>query len=172
MRTACCDPLAEEQPRHARPCVGAGLSNGLIARINCCHATGYTPLGSRAGLSQIFSDQCASCKAIWPSFSYRLGFQASVSLPTVASIRFGRAQLPYKSCAEKLCDRPGGTATSTDQPRTTEGSGSTMNRAGGDDSDFDWGWLGLLGLIGLAGLMPRDHARDRHGQTGMGAATR
>ena len=66
----------------------------------------------------------------------------------------------------------GGTAASTDQSRTTEGSGSTMNRAGGDDSDFDWGWLGLLGLIGLAGLMPRDHARDRNGQTGMGAATR
>jgi hypothetical protein len=66
----------------------------------------------------------------------------------------------------------GGTVTSTDQSRTTEGSGSTMNRAGGDDSDFDWGWLGLLGLIGLAGLMPRDHARDRHRETGMGAATR
>ena len=66
----------------------------------------------------------------------------------------------------------GGTVTSTDQSRTMEGSGSTMNRAGGDDRGFDWGWLGLLGLIGLAGLMPRDHARDRHGQTGMGAATR
>lgn len=66
----------------------------------------------------------------------------------------------------------GGTVTSNDQSRTTEGSGSTMNRAGRDDSDFDWGWLGLLGLIGLAGLMPRDHARDRHGQTGMGTATR
>ena len=66
----------------------------------------------------------------------------------------------------------GGTVTSTDQSRTTEGSGSTMNRAGGDDRGFDWGWLGLLGLIGLAGLMPRDHARDRHHETGIGAATR
>ena len=66
----------------------------------------------------------------------------------------------------------GGTVTSTDQSRTTEGSGSTMNRAGADDSDFDWGWLGLLGLIGLAGLMRRDRARDRYPQTEMSATAR
>ena len=31
----------------------------------------------------------------------------------------------------------GGTVTSIDQSRTTEGSGSIMNCAGGDDSNFD-----------------------------------
>jgi hypothetical protein len=57
----------------------------------------------------------------------------------------------------------GNTTTST----TTEGSGAgNMNRAGGDQSGFDWGWLGLLGLIGLAGLMRRDHAQDRHHRLG------
>ena len=65
----------------------------------------------------------------------------------------------------------GGTVTSADQSRT-EGSGSTMNRAGADDNDFDWGWLGLLGLIGLAGLMRREPARDRYPQTGAGATNR
>ena len=58
--------------------------------------------------------------------------------------------------------------TSTDQSGT-EGSGSTMNRAGADDNDFVWGWLGLLGLIGLAGLMRRDPARDGYRETGVGA---
>jgi len=46
-----------------------------------------------------------------------------------------------------------------------------MNRVGGDDSDSDWGWLGLLGLIGLAGLMRRNPAHDSYRQTGMGATT-
>jgi hypothetical protein len=32
----------------------------------------------------------------------------------------------------------GGVVTSSDQSRTTEGSGSSMNRAGVDDSHFDW----------------------------------
>jgi len=64
----------------------------------------------------------------------------------------------------------GGTVTSTGQS-ATEGSGSSMNRAGGDDSDSDWGWLGLLGLIGLAGLMRRNPAHDSYRQTGMGATT-
>jgi hypothetical protein len=65
----------------------------------------------------------------------------------------------------------GGTVTTTGQS-ATDGSGSTMNRAGGDDNDFDWGWLGLLGLIGLAGLMRRDRVHDRYHQTGAGATTR
>jgi hypothetical protein len=54
----------------------------------------------------------------------------------------------------------GGVVTSSDQSRTTEGNGSTMNRAGADDSHFDWGWLGLLGLIGPTGLMARSCARQ------------
>ena len=66
----------------------------------------------------------------------------------------------------------GGVVTSSDQSRTTEGSGSSMNRAGADDRDFDWGWLGLLGLIGLTGLMRRDRARERYSQTEMGATAR
>lgn len=66
----------------------------------------------------------------------------------------------------------GGATTSTDQSRTTDGSGSTMNRAGTDDHHFDWGWLGLLGLIGLAGLMRREPARDGYRQTGVGATNR
>ncbi|WP_308633917.1 WGxxGxxG family protein [Paenibacillus silvisoli] len=30
-----------------------------------------------------------------------------------------------------------------------------------NDTDFDWGWLGLLGLIGLAGARNRNRERER-----------
>jgi hypothetical protein len=60
------------------------------------------------GLSQTFPDQCASCvrRRCDLTFGYGLGFQTAELLLIVASIRFGRTQLPQKSCAENFATGP------------------------------------------------------------------
>ena len=75
-----------------------------------------------AGLSQTFPDQCASCvrRRYGLTFGYGSGFQTAEFLSmSCVEYRFGRAQLPYKSCAEKLCDRP---------PRCRQGLGGAKRR--------------------------------------------
>jgi hypothetical protein len=46
------------------------------------------------------------------------------------------------------------------------GGGTTYGAASGyrDDSDSNWGWLGLLGLGGLAGLLGRRESHARQGE--------
>ena len=71
MRTACCDPLAEEQPRHARPCVGAGLSNVSFSRIGLFRSLhGITRPAVRGRATDVVAVHCQAQPAtIWAAIT-------------------------------------------------------------------------------------------------------
>jgi MYXO-CTERM domain-containing protein len=72
----------------------------------------------------------------------------------------GLAVLPL--AAQSTSPSPSTSDMSRSTPMTTEMSRTTDMH---DDSDFNFGWLGLLGLAGLAGLGRKKHVHTDHVHT-------
>src|SRR3954467_10590117 len=98
-----------------------GGTEGQLAQVSPClvptfmvntqHQVKHRPAGkpsygNRHCRSKYFNYGSQTGRGLDLTSGYGLGFEAAEFLSIVASKQAQQSETPYKSCAEKLCDRP------------------------------------------------------------------